>query len=114
MTRINYDNRKFRLMDNSGTGEVSGDTVFQYHQADAIVWAEYSGGEIARGHLIALCDDQGNLDMSYHHVNLRDEIMSGRCRSTPEILPGGRIRLHEKWQWTSGDLAWGESVLEEL
>ncbi len=114
MTTINYDNRRFRSVENSGTGEVGRDTVFQYHHVDNIVWAEYSGGEILRGHLIALCDDDGNLNMRYQHVNLRDEIMTGRCLSTPEILPGGRFRLHEKWQWTSGDLSSGESVIEEF
>ena len=31
-----------------------------------------------------------------------------------ELLPDGRIRLHEKWQWTSGDLSSGESVIEEI
>lgn len=114
MTRINYDNRQFRSVESSGTGEVGGNTIFHYHQAEATVWAEYSGGEIVRGHLIALCDDDGNLDMSYHHVNRRGEMMTGRCRSTPEILTGGRLRLHEKWQWTSGDLSSGEAVVEEL
>jgi hypothetical protein len=40
--------------------------------------------------------------------------MTGICRSTPEILPDGRIRLHEKWQWTSGDRSSGESIVEEI
>lgn len=114
MTTINYDNRRFRSVENSGSGEVGGDTVFQYHQVDNIVWAEYSGGEILRGHLIALCDDDGNLNISYHHINQRGDLMTGVCGSTPEILTGGRIRLHEKWRWTSGDLSSGESVIEEF
>jgi len=40
--------------------------------------------------------------------------MTGICTSTPEILPDGKIRLHEKWRWTSGDLSEGESVIEEV
>jgi len=40
--------------------------------------------------------------------------MTGVCRSTPELLPDGRIRLHEKWQWTCGDRASGESIIEEI
>lgn len=111
---ISYDNRSFKSVQNTETGEVSGGTIFYYHQANTIVWAHYSGGEIVRGHVIACCDDEGNLDMRYHHINRRGEIMTGICRSTPEILADGRIRLYEKWQWTSGDLSSGESVLEEL
>jgi len=51
---MNYDNRKFRLVENTGTGEVGGNTFFHYHQDGKIVWAEYSGGEIVKGNLIAM------------------------------------------------------------
>jgi hypothetical protein len=112
--RINYDNRTFVPIRNSSGCEVCSDTVFRYHQAGSVVWAEYSGGEIVRGQLIASCDDEGVLDMRYQHINLRGELMTGICRSTPEILPDGRIRLHEKWQWTCGDRSAGESVIEEV
>jgi hypothetical protein len=40
--------------------------------------------------------------------------MTGVCRSTLEVLPDGRYRLHESWQWTCGDCARGESVVEEI
>ena len=79
-----------------------------------MVWAEYSGGEIARGQLIAICGDDGVLDMRYQHINMRGQLMTGICRSTPEILPDGRLRLHEQWQWTSGDRSSGESVIDEV
>jgi hypothetical protein len=29
-------------------------------------------------------------------------------------LPSGRLQLHQKWQWTNGDLSKGESVVEEV
>jgi len=111
--RTSYDNRTFRSISNSETGEVGGDTVFSYHHDGDIVWAEYSGGEIVRGTLIAkvLADD--SLDMRYQHINRKGEIMTGVCTSIPETLPDGRIRLHETWQWTTGDLSSGVSVLEE-
>lgn len=40
--------------------------------------------------------------------------MTGRCHSVPEVLADGRIRLHEQWQWTSGNQSKGESVIEEI
>ena len=52
--------------------------------------------------------------MRYEHINFAGEIRTGLCLSRPEILPDGRIRLHEKWQWTSGDLSSGESIIEEI
>jgi hypothetical protein len=111
---ILYDNKVFAAASNSPNGEVSSSTRFRYRQSGAHVWAEYDGGSVARGHLIAVCDARGVLDMRYHHVNTAGELMTGRCTSTPVRLEDGRLRLLEKWQWTSGDLSEGESVLEEV
>jgi len=40
--------------------------------------------------------------------------MTGKCYSTPEVLVDGRIRLHEMWEWTSGDYSKGQSIVEEI
>src|SRR6476620_11035514 len=114
MSKINYDNRCFASVSNSDSGEVSSETIFHYHQKNDLVWAEYQGGEIVFGTLIAkvLADDA--LEMCYQHLNMRGELMTGKCVSTPEVLTDGRIRLHEKWQWTCGDFSSGESVIEEI
>ncbi|MBK6750182.1 MAG: hypothetical protein KA956_00895 [Pyrinomonadaceae bacterium] len=114
MSKINYDGRKFGAVQNSATGEVGAETVFHYQQSGNIVTAVYNGGDIISGHLIAFCDAEGGLEMRYHHINRSSELMTGICNSTPEILTDGRIRLHEKWQWTSGDMSYGESILEEI
>ena len=111
---MNYDGKIFRSVENSESGDVGAETVFHYHQHDDVVWSEYSGGSVVRGHLIAVCNADGVLDMRYQHVNCYGQLMTGECRSTPEILPDGRIRLHEKWQWTCGDRSSGESVIEEI
>ena len=111
---ISYNNRKFRSIANSDTGEVSIETVFHYHEEGAVVWAECAGGEIVRGTLIGKVLPDNSLDMRYQHINRKGELMTGVCRSTPELLPDGRIRLHEKWQWTCGDRASGESIIEEM
>jgi hypothetical protein len=76
--------------------------------------AAYSGGKIIKGQLIGLVDQDGNIDMRYHQVNIFGELMTGVCKSTPEIMPNGKIRLHENWEWTSGDKSSGNSVIEEL
>ncbi|WP_460975914.1 n-acetylglutamate synthase [Spirosoma knui] len=109
-----YDNKVFRSVTNTANGEVSGDTLFHYHQEGRIVWADYAGGSIAKGFLIATVQDDNSLDMRYQHVNTQGELMTGRCQSTPELLPDGRIRLHERWQWTSGDGSSGQSIVEEV
>ena len=111
---ISYDNRKFRSVANSDNGEVGGDTIFHYHQDGNVVWADYAGGEIVRGTLIANILTDDSPDMRYQHINRRGELMTGTCRSFPEQLPDGRLRLNEEWQWTCGDNSSGYSVIEEL
>ncbi len=111
---FSLNNRKFRSVENSDNGEVSGDTVFSYYQKGRIVWAEYSGGSIIMGHLIGIIDGKNNLDFRYHHINNCNEIMTGKCRSVPEILENGKIRYHEKWQWTCSDRSSGTSIIEEI
>jgi hypothetical protein len=114
LPRINYDNRRFVSVANTDNGEVTSDTIFQYHQDGDLVWATYRGGSVVFGALIAKADDAGRLEMRYQHLNAAGELMTGLCRSTPERLPDGRLRLREVWQWTSGDGSRGESVIEEL
>ena len=109
-----YDGLRFRSIANTPNGEVGGDTVFDYHQRDDIVWATYAGGAIKFGTLTGNVRADGVLDFRYAHTNTRGEILTGTCLSTPERLPDNRLRLREKWQWTSGDHSAGESVVEEI
>lgn len=111
---INYHNKRFCPIQNTENGETSEETIFVYQQEGPVLTSAYSGGKIVKGHLIGLVNDAGHIDMRYHQINDRGELMTGRCQSRPEVLPSGKIRLHETWQWTSGDLSCGHSIIEEL
>jgi hypothetical protein len=110
---MNYHDKLFRPISNTANGETSEQTVFHYKQKGNILTAEYAGGQIQKGHLIGLVDKLGNIDMRYHQVNDKGELMTGICQSIPEILPNGKIRLHERWEWPSGNNSKGSSVIEE-
>jgi hypothetical protein len=111
---MNYNGKKFRPISNTDNGETSTETLFHYKQIGNILTSEYSGGKIQYGHLIGLVDSAGNIKMRYHQINDKGELMTGICTSTPEILENGKIRLHESWKWTSGDLSTGKSIIEEI
>lgn len=111
---INYDGRRFRSVAHEGGGQVDAATLFEYRQTDGVVWATYSGGAIRYGTLVATVDSEGSLNMRYHHVDQDGIIATGRCRSTPEVLEDGRVRLHEVWEWTSGHEGSGTSIIEEI
>lgn len=110
---INLNNKKFILECNSDNGEISSETTFHYHQNKNIIWAEYSGGQILKGSIIGKIVEN-HLEFSYHHINTDYEVVTGTCKSYPEITENGKIRLKEFWQWTCKDNSKGESTLIEM
>ncbi|WP_033961338.1 hypothetical protein [Psychroserpens jangbogonensis] len=111
---MNYNNKKFRPVQNSENGETTEETIFEYKQTGNILTSKYKGGQIVEGHLMGLVDKNGNIEMRYHQVNGKGELMTGICHSKPELNENGKIRLYENWKWTSGDMSSGKSILEEL
>jgi hypothetical protein len=111
---MNYDGRVFRTVENSSAGDTGRQTTFHYHQEGDVVWATYEGGSIRCGTLLAKADEAGNLDVRYQHLSSDGTFKTGRARSRPEVLPDGRLRVHEKWQWTDGAEGQGVSVIEEV
>ena len=67
---------------------------------------------ITKGHLIANVLNDGKLDMRYHHMNSKGDIMVGKCISTPEIMPDGKLKFKE--HWLSGDNSSGYSEIIEV
>jgi hypothetical protein len=111
---INYYDRTFVSIENTANGEVSSKTTFRYKQEGNIISATYSGGEIVKGLLIGIANEDGCLEFRYNHVNTKNEIRGGECVSTPEILADGRIRLYEKWKWLDAEETEGNSIIEEV
>ena len=111
---IDYNNRKFKVVGNSESGDVSNDLIFHYQQVDNILTCTYDDKQILSGHLIGLVDEDGRIDMRYHQVSSQGIIKTGKCVSTPSLQSNGKLRLHEMWEWLSGDTGNGESFLEEI
>ena len=110
----NLDGKIFRSTLNSENGEVGPETRFYYHQRNKVISAEYSGGDIASGHLLGLMKENGQLDFQYHHLKKDGQLMAGACRSTPYIFPDGRLKFTEEWRWYTGDGSSGISEIEEI
>lgn len=104
--------------ENTGTGEVSDETIFEYHQQEDLIWATYAGGSIRFGSLTGLMlsngKDDTKLEFRYNHVNQDNQFMTGKCQTKIELLRDGRLRLNEQWQWTSGDCSSGTSIVDEV
>lgn len=111
---ISYNNKYFKPVSISENGEVSEEITFHYKQKGNILTCSYTGGNILKGELIGLVSNNGSIDMKYLQINKKLEINSGICQTKLEILPSGKFRLHETWQWTSGEKSKGNSILEEI
>ena len=111
---VNLNSRTFRSVSNSGNGEVSDETIFEYSQNGSVIMAEYRGGSILKGNLLGRIEADGLITFRYQHFNLDNELRTGRCTSRPEFLPNGKLRLYETWEWTNGLEGSGESIIEEL
>lgn len=111
--RMNYNGRIFIPQSNTENGEVDEETIFHYFQENDLFWAEYSGGDVLKGHMIGTVAENGELDFHYQHLNKNRQVKLGKCHSIPRILQNGKIALQEKWQWLNGDLSSGESVVIE-
>ena len=99
-------------MVNSPGGQVSPDTEFAFGQEGRVVHARYAGGGIALGFLVGVADGE-TIEFRYVHVDRQGAISSGHSIDTIEVLPDGRLRLHERWDWESQQGS-GTSVLEEI
>ena len=110
---INYNGRVFVSKSNSENGEVTGETLFHYRQNGHILWADYSGGKVLRGHMIGKVSADGALDFHYQHINNSGHVRIGKCHSIPHVLEDGKLELYENWQWLNGDMSFGNSILVE-
>jgi len=111
---MNYNNRTFKPLQVTSNGEVDSHTVFTYVQNGNVLSCSYQGSNIIEGHLLGTVDENGCIQMSYHQINSKGVIQTGICSSIPKVNKDGILELHEKWQWTNGDLSKGESVLIEV
>ncbi|MEU1040883.1 hypothetical protein [Streptomyces sp. NPDC005907] len=93
-------------------GQVGTRTRFTYHERNGEIWAEYSGGDVVRGHLVGRRTGD-RLDFRYVQLKHDGTTSSGHCVSSVVELADGRVRLEESWQWESQEGS-GTSVVEEI
>ncbi|MFJ8935559.1 hypothetical protein ACIRL0_07535 [Streptomyces sp. NPDC102365] len=93
-------------------GQVGTRTRFSYHERDGVIWAEYAGGDVVRGHLVGTREGD-RLDFRYVQLKTDGTTSSGHCASQVAESPDGRVRLAETWEWESQE-GRGTSVVEEV
>ena len=76
---INLNNVKMNVIETSENGVVNQDTIFSFNQEQDLVYANYSGGQIAKGFLVGYL--KGNkLEFTYGQVQVDGILDSVRQR----------------------------------
>ncbi|HHT7630006.1 hypothetical protein SAMN05421675_2117 [Pasteurella multocida] len=110
---IDLNNKKFIALQNSENGEVSQQTCFHYFQQGKMIWAEYWGGEIAKGFLIGKWINETHIEFTYQHLNKKLENRFGRCVTLFQYTEQSKLLGIERWQWLD-TLEKGESQIIEI
>jgi len=108
MTKFNFHNKIFFLLENSESGKVNSDTVFNYKQKGNIVTADYSGGIIKYGKIIATLEND-ILNMIYQCVTTENELKAGKAIAKISLTKEHKILLQLNWQWLNGNQEKGVS-----
>jgi hypothetical protein len=113
MATYEFNDKTFALVHNSQAGQVDSAVLFHYQQEGDLVTADYSGGTIRYGKIIAhLQDDQ--LDMRYQCLTTDNELRAGKAIADISKDEAGKIHLKLNWQWLDEEGQMGTSEYIEL
>ncbi len=102
MGKIDFNNKMFSLVDNSKNGKVDTSTVFKYKQEGDLVTADYYGGTIKYGKIIAQLKDK-KLHMLYQCITIDNELKAGKALADITFTEENKIALSLNWEWLNGD-----------
>jgi hypothetical protein len=108
MAALNFNNKRFSLVENSKNGKVNSNTVFEYKQTDDLVTADYYGGSVKYGKIIAIHKND-HLDMRYQCLTTDNELKTGKAIAKISQLDNGKLKLNLNWQWLDSNNESGTS-----
>lgn len=113
MKQFDFNNKKFALIQNSENGQVNNDTIFEYKQNGNLVTADYFGGTIKYGKIIA--DLQGDkLSMLYQCLTIDNELKAGKAIAEISVSENEKIKLKLSWEWLANGNDKGTSEYIEI
>lgn len=98
MATIDFHNKTFSLLENTANGKVSSETIFKYQQDGNLVTADYYGGTIRYGKIIAVLEGE-QLNMLYQCLTTENELKAGKAIAAISLTENNKIRLQLHWSW---------------
>ncbi|RKN81047.1 hypothetical protein [Ulvibacterium marinum] len=113
MANYNFNNKKFTLLQNTDNGQVDSKTIFEYKQDGNLVTADYFGGSIKYGKIIAKL--KGNkLNMLYQCLTTDNELKAGKAVADITLSDNGKLKLSLVWEWLTDKNEKGRSEYVEI
>ena len=113
MSKFSFDNKRFALIQNSESGQVNSETIFEYKQQDNLVTADYFGGTIKYGKIIAdLKNDE--LNMLYQCLTTDNQLKAGKAIAKISLTENAKIKLCLNWEWLTNGNEKGVSEYIEI
>ena len=100
------------VIETSENGVVNQDTIFSFSHEGDLVYANYSGGQIAKGYLVGNLKGS-KLEFSYCQVQVNRILDNGKSNAEL-IIHNGKVRLIEHFEWASRPGVMGTNIFEEL
>lgn len=113
MKEISFNNKKFSLIENSENGKVNTDTIFEYKQDGDLVTANYYGGTIRYGKIIAYLENE-QLNMLYQCLTMDNELKAGKAIAQISLTATNKIKLTLNWEWLNDQNKKGVSEYIEI
>lgn len=113
MYKLDFNNKKFALVQNSDNGQVNTETVFHYKQDDNLVTADYFGGTIKYGKIIAELKEN-ELNMLYQCLTTDNQLKAGKALAQITVTENDKIKLSLNWEWLTNGNEQGKSEYIEI
>ncbi|MFI1744294.1 hypothetical protein [Thalassobellus sediminis] len=98
MKEFNFDNKTFSLIENTENGKVNSETIFKYKQEGNLITADYYGGTIKYGKIIATLKNN-TLNMLYQCITTENELKAGKAIAEISLTKLNKIKLKLNWEW---------------
>jgi hypothetical protein len=85
-------------VENSENGKVNAETIFEYKQQGDLVTADYHGGTILYGKIIAKLKGN-NLEMLYQCITIHNELKAGKAFAEISLIENKKMKLKLNWEW---------------
>ena len=108
-----FDKKQFKVIKNDGIDiEVNTETIFNFHQNNELIYAEYEGGKIKYGEIFGLIENE-NIYFYYNQENLAGQKNQGSSKDEIILLENDKLQLIDKWEWKTKS-GQGLCILEEV